>query len=106
VRQTNLRARVLALFALTAVASLKLNVTAGVVGPVSDDGTPAGVYTGETMFWTTSPTSNTAPLTLAATIQDISSDCAGDITKGRITFATRNADGIGHAGAGSGGDAS
>jgi len=75
------------------MASQPFQVTTGYVGPL-DNGGFAGVYTGETVFWTTSSTSSTATLTLSATIQDISSDCAGDIRRARVTFAIRNADGV------------
>jgi len=55
----------------------------------------AGAYTGQTSAWTPTATSNTATLTLAATIKDISVDSdndpwPGDITKARISFAFRS----------------
>ncbi|MBI3242539.1 MAG: Ig-like domain repeat protein, partial [Chloroflexi bacterium] len=59
--------------------------------PISD----GGAYTGQVSAWTPTATSNTATLTLAATIKDISVDgdgdpWPGDITKAKVTFALRN----------------
>jgi len=51
------------------------------------------LYTGLSFFWTTSATSNTASLTLSATVQDTSTPCHGDIRTAKVTFAVRNADG-------------
>ncbi len=53
------------------------------VGPGANAST---LYTGSRFFWTTSPTSSTATLTLTATIKDISANCAGDITKAKVSF--------------------
>ena len=64
-------------------------ITPGTIGPLSS----AGIYTGETVFWTTSQSSSTATLTLAVTIRDDSGLCAGDIRTARVTFAVRNSDG-------------
>ncbi|HKP69693.1 MAG TPA: YDG domain-containing protein, partial [Pyrinomonadaceae bacterium] len=45
------------------------------------------MYTGSLFFWTTSATSNTATLTLSATIKDSSGSCSnGDITRARVSF--------------------
>jgi hypothetical protein len=65
------------------------------VGPVSNAST---LYTGSRFFWTTSPTSSTATLTLTATIRD-SGVCGGDlttrgdITKAKVSFAISSNDG-------------
>jgi hypothetical protein len=64
-------------------------ITPGAIGPLSS----SGIYTGETVFWTTSQSSSTATLTLAVTIRDESGLCAGDIRTARVTFAVRNSDG-------------
>jgi hypothetical protein len=64
-------------------------ITPGAIGPLSS----AGIYTGETVFWTTSQSSSTATLTLAVTIRDDSGLCAGDIRTARVSFAVRNSDG-------------
>jgi hypothetical protein len=58
-----------------------------------------GAYTGQLSAWTPTSTSNTATMTLAATIKDDSVDNAmdpyyGDITKAKITFALRNSTGV------------
>src|SRR5207253_10244451 len=52
------------------------------------------LYTGSRFFWTTSPTSSTATLTLTATIQD-TTPCAAnvDITKAKVSFAVSTNDG-------------
>jgi carbonic anhydrase len=57
--------------------------------PDSNIGPGAGagsLYTGPSFFWTTSPTSSTATLTLNATIKDTSTTCPGDITKAKVSF--------------------
>jgi hypothetical protein len=58
------------------------------VGPIAGQYT----YTGSPLFWTASPTSNTATLTLSATIQD-TGVCHGDIKTAKVTFGFRSADG-------------
>jgi trimeric autotransporter adhesin len=64
-----------------------LSVTAEQANPVSD----AGAYTGQIVAWTPTATSNTATLTLAATIKDASDGTPGNITKAKISFAFRDA---------------
>jgi hypothetical protein len=64
--------------------SRNFNVTPDVnVGPGTDATT---LYTGSSFFWTTSSTSSTATLTLSATIQDTSEECAGLITTAKVSF--------------------
>jgi len=53
------------------------------VGPGANSG---ALYTGPAFSWTTSPTSSTTTLTLNATIKDTSEQCAGDITKAKVSF--------------------
>jgi hypothetical protein len=61
---------------------------------VGTDGLDAtSLYTGSMYFWTTSSTSSTATLTLSATVKDISANCAGDITKARVSFEVKPSSG-------------
>ncbi len=53
------------------------------VGPGA---TAVTLYTGSRFFWTTSPTSSTATLTLSATIKDTLDLCPGDIRKAKASF--------------------
>ena len=54
------------------------------VGPGTD---ADSIYTGSLFFWTTSASSNTATLTLSATIKDVFDPCPnGDITTARVSF--------------------
>lgn len=75
-------------------ASVPLKVQPENANPISFN----GAYTGQLSAWTPTSTSNTATLTLAATIKDTSVDDVmdpyyGDITKAKITFALRNSTG-------------
>jgi hypothetical protein len=54
--------------------------------PVAD----AKAYTGEKYAWTPTATSNTATLTLAATIKDVSDGSPGKIETAKVTFWLRN----------------
>ena len=64
--------------------SFTVIVTTGLVLPVAD-----AFYTGASFYWTTSSSSSTATLTLAATIRNQVANC-GDITTARISFFVRN----------------
>ncbi|OLE55988.1 MAG: hypothetical protein AUG51_00225 [Acidobacteria bacterium 13_1_20CM_3_53_8] len=54
--------------------------------------TATSLYTGPGFFWTTSPTSSTATLTLNATIRD-TGVCLGNITKAKVSFYVSTNDG-------------
>ena len=90
--------------AMAALGSYPIKVSDGVaevpsgviITIVQENATPvaeATAYTGERYAWTPTQTSNTATLTLAATIKDISDGSLGRIETAKITFWFRNSDG-------------
>ena len=60
-----------------------------------ENATPVGdtAYTGETVFWTPTDTSNAATVTLAATVLDASDGAPGNVTKATISFFTQDSAG-------------
>jgi hypothetical protein len=69
--------------------SLSIAIIPAPAGP-----TPGNtLYTGSTLFWTSSSSSSTASLTLSATIQDVSGLSCGDVRTAKVTFGFRNSDG-------------
>jgi hypothetical protein len=75
-------------------ATSQLTVTPKAAAPVA-----AVLYTGETVFWTPSLTSNSATMYLSATVRDACTSLpagyqvCGDISKAKVTFGIRNSTG-------------
>jgi hypothetical protein len=72
------------------LASVSSGVTITVVQENANPLAEATAYTGQLWAWTPTETSNTATLTLAATIKDVSDGYPGKIEKAKLTFWFRN----------------
>ncbi|MBD2721434.1 T9SS type A sorting domain-containing protein [Hymenobacter sp. BT189] len=78
-------------YTVNSTAITTANITPQNAFPVADT-----YYTGSSFYWTTSATSNTATLTLVATLKNnpnLGSGNNGNIRTARVTFAVRNSTG-------------
>jgi hypothetical protein len=78
-----------ATLAAAASNALSVAITPATAGPQPGN----TLYTGSSLFWTAGTNSNTATLTLSATVQDAAGLSCADIRTAKVTFGFRNSDG-------------